>query len=159
MFGYLANQISKNFFPSHHGHSVALIETYGIFAGAFIARPFGGLCFGTLGDKYGRKAALQLSMMLMFVATFVLGCLPNYNHIGIYAPLLLAVLRIFQGVSVGGQLVGSMLYLIGMYIYFCASLSVCLCVYDLFFCMFMWHAFEGVQRVQRSMRRVNMGRL
>ena len=91
-----------------------LLYTYGVFGGAFIARPVGGILFGIIGDRKGRKFALQLSMLLMFSATFLLGCLPGYNTIGVFAPLLLTLLRIFQGLSVGGQLVGSMLFLVGM---------------------------------------------
>lgn len=80
---------------------------------AFVMRPVGGVIFGIMGDKTGRKRALQISMVMMFSATFVMGCLPTVDTIGIWAPILLTVLRLFQGVSVGGQLVGSILFLIG----------------------------------------------
>ena len=75
-------------------------------------RPVGGLIFGIIGDKMGRKTTLQLSMIMMFVSTFILGCLPSYATIGIWAPIILTLLRLFQGISVGGQLVGSLLYII-----------------------------------------------
>ena len=58
-----------------------LLETYGVFAGAFLARPLGGILFGWLGDRLGRKFSLQLSMVLMFIATFTLGLLPTYNEL------------------------------------------------------------------------------
>ena len=90
------------------------MATYGIFGGAFLIRPLGGILFGSIGDRKGRKVALKLSIMLMVTATFLLGCLPNYDSIGIMAPILLTLLRLFQGLSVGGQLVGSMLFLVGM---------------------------------------------
>ena len=80
-------------------------------------RPVGGVVFGILGDKTGRKRALQISMVLMFVSTFIMGCLPTMEVIGIWAPLALTVLRLAQGVSVGGQLVGSILFLIGMQLF------------------------------------------
>lgn len=70
-----------------------------------------------MGDRKGRKLGLQVSMILMFVTTFSLGCLPGYNTIGILAPILLTILRLFQGISAGGQLVGSMLFLVGVFIY------------------------------------------
>ena len=75
-------------------------------------RPIGGLFFGILGDKTGRKNALQISMILMFIATFTIGCLPSVSKIGIWAPILLTLLRLFQGISVGGQLVGSILFIV-----------------------------------------------
>lgn len=78
-------------------------------------RPIGGLIFGALGDKMGRKLALQISMILMFISTFTMGCLPSYSTIGLWAPILLTLLRLFQGVSVGGQLVGSILFIVGMF--------------------------------------------
>ena len=80
-------------------------------------RPIGGLIFGILGDKKGRKKALQISMILMFIATFTIGCLPSVSSIGIIAPILLTLLRLFQGISVGGQLVGSILFIVGMFPY------------------------------------------
>ncbi|ETO33091.1 major facilitator superfamily protein [Reticulomyxa filosa] len=113
VFGFLAKQISVNFFPKGEA-SVQLLATYGVFAGAFVARPLGGIVFGVIGDKYGRKQALQLSMLVMFVATLIMGCLPTYHTIGIGAPVLLTILRLIQGFSVGGQLVGSMLFLVGL---------------------------------------------
>ena len=77
-------------------------------------RPVGGLIFGVIGDKMGRKRALQISMIMMFSATFVMGCLPTVDSIGLWAPILLTLLRLFQGISVGGQLVGSILFIVGM---------------------------------------------
>ena len=98
-------------------------------------RPVGGVIFGILGDKTGRKRALQISMVLMFISTFIMGCLPTMQVIGIWAPILLTVLRLAQGVSVGGQLVGSILFLIGMlmiYIIITAELVQWLCAHSHF---------------------------
>lgn len=111
VFGFLAQPIGSAFFPSG-SQTAELIKSYGVFAGAFIARPVGGVCFGILGDKMGRKLALQVSMAMMFISTFCMGLLPSYNTIGIAAPVILTLLRLFQGLSVGGQLVGSMLFLV-----------------------------------------------
>eukprot|EP01084_Bolivina_argentea_P287461 493268_1 len=111
VFGFLAQPIGTNFFPSESS-TAELIQAYGVFAGAFIARPIGGIVFGILGDKMGRKLALQISMAMMFLSTFIMGCLPTYSSIGMVAPILLTILRLFQGLSVGGQLVGSMLFLV-----------------------------------------------
>ena len=82
---------------------------------AFIMRPVGGVIFGVIGDKMGRKRALQISMIMMFTATFIMGCLPTVHSIGIWAPILLTLLRLFQGISVGGQLVGSILFIVGTF--------------------------------------------
>ena len=115
------------------------METYGVFGGAFVARPIGGILFGILGDRKGRKYALQVSMLLMFLATFLLGCLPNYDTIGAFAPILLTILRLFQGLSVGGQLVGSMLFLVGLSVKSC-YLFIVLYLYlylYLFTCVFL----------------------
>lgn len=91
-----------------------LLEAYGVFAGAFIMRPIGGVLFGIIGDKKGRKYALQISMILMFFSTFSIGCLPSESSIGIWSPILLLILRLFQGISVGGQLIGSILFIVGL---------------------------------------------
>jgi len=112
-FGLLASEIGYNFFPSNSSDEVlSLLKAYGVFAGAFIMRPVGGVIFGMLGDKTGRKRALQISMILMFASTFLMGCLPTMDVIGIGAPIALTTLRLAQGVSVGGQLVGSILFMI-----------------------------------------------
>eukprot|EP01084_Bolivina_argentea_P093687 168455_1 len=113
IFGYLASEIGYNFFhSSSNNHSIELLEAYGVFAGAFIMRPIGGVIFGMIGDAKGRKYALQLSMILMFIATFSIGCLPTQTTIGIWSPIILIILRLFQGVSVGGQLIGSILFIV-----------------------------------------------
>eukprot|EP01083_Nonionella_stella_P297091 1009107_1 len=109
-YGYLAVELAYNFFPSTN-NSIALLETYGSFAGAFFIRPIGGIFFGIFGDKKGRKFALQVSMSLMFICTFIMGCLPTYNQIGITATILMIILRLIQGFSVGGEIIGSILYL------------------------------------------------
>lgn len=109
VFGYFADTISVLFFPSTEP-VLALAETFAVFAGAFCARPVGGIFFGYVGDRWGRKKAVLLSVRMMALATFCMGALPTYETIGSLAPVALLVVRLFQGVSTGGQLVGSFLF-------------------------------------------------
>jgi metabolite-proton symporter len=97
------------FFSEAMPEMVALIAAFGTFAVGFIARPVGGVVFGHFGDRVGRKAALVTALMIMGVATTLIGVLPTYATIGIAAPLLLTLLRFAQGFAVGGQWGGAML--------------------------------------------------
>jgi len=109
IIGFLAPQIGRNFFPSDDP-LLSLLGAFGVFAAAFLARPAGGVLFGYIGDRYGRKKSLQLSVMLMAIPTFLVGLLPTYGQIGVLAPVLLVLLRMAQGLSVGGELVGSIAF-------------------------------------------------
>lgn len=111
VFGYVAPLISDQFFPLSDANS-ALIKTFGVFAAGYLARPFGGVLFGQIGDKYGRKYALQLSVLLVAIPTSLIIVIPTYAQIGLFAPILLVLLRLVQGVSVGGELIGSSTYLV-----------------------------------------------
>src|SRR3954463_12965335 len=96
------------FFPG----SSPLIGTpsaLGTFAVGFCARPLGGLVFGHFGDRIGRKTMLVTSLLIMGLATFLIGCLPTHATIGIWAPILLVVLRFAQGIGVGGEWGGAVL--------------------------------------------------
>jgi metabolite-proton symporter len=97
------------FFPEDMPEMVSLIAAFGTFAVGFIARPIGGVVFGHFGDRVGRKAALVTALMIMGVATTLIGFLPTYATIGIAAPLILTLLRFAQGFAVGGQWGGAML--------------------------------------------------
>jgi MFS transporter, MHS family, proline/betaine transporter len=110
LFGYFAPVIAAEFFPGHD-RTVALLDTFGVFATGFLMRPIGGLLFGLVGDRLGRKRALELSVLLMAVSTTLLGFLPGYATIGIAAPVLLTILRMIQGLSVGGEYIGSIAFL------------------------------------------------
>ena len=88
---------------------VSLIASFSTFAVGFLARPIGGIIFGHYGDRVGRKAALVTALVMMGVATTLIGCLPTYSMIGGAAPLLLVILRFTQGLAVGGQWGGAML--------------------------------------------------
>jgi MHS family proline/betaine transporter-like MFS transporter len=109
VFGFLSPMIGENFFPSDDPLN-SLLGAFSVFAVAFIARPVGGVLLGYIGDQYGRKKALQLSVMMMAVPTFLVGILPTHAEIGILAPILLILLRITQGLSVGGELIGSITF-------------------------------------------------
>jgi MHS family proline/betaine transporter-like MFS transporter len=111
VFGYLAEVFGKLFFVASNP-TVGLLESFAVFGGAFFMRPVGGVILGSIGDRFGRKRALEISIMLMACCTFALGCLPTYHTIGVLAPVLMVLLRLLQGVSVGGQLVGSFVFTI-----------------------------------------------
>jgi MFS family permease len=97
------------FFAEDMPRYVALLASFSTFAVGFIARPIGGVLFGHFGDRVGRKAALVTALMMMGVATTLIGLLPGYAQIGPLAPLLLILLRFVQGLAVGGQWGGAML--------------------------------------------------
>ncbi|MCH1553052.1 MAG: MHS family MFS transporter, partial [Luminiphilus sp.] len=99
----------KAFFPQDLPPMVLLIISFSTFAVGFIARPLGGLIFGHFGDQIGRKKTLVVALMMMGVATTLIGFLPTYATIGIAAPLLLVALRFVQGLAIGGQWGGAML--------------------------------------------------
>ncbi|WP_142060111.1 MFS transporter [Pseudarthrobacter sp. B4EP4b] len=96
------------FFPAF-SPTAGLIASFGTFAAGFIARPVGGILFGHFGDRLGRKRTLVFSLMLMGVGTFLIALLPNFEQIGIAAPILLITLRLVQGLGVGGEWGGAVL--------------------------------------------------
>ena len=109
VFGYFAPSIAVQFFPSQD-HLASLVGAFGAFAAGYLIRPLGGMFFGSIGDRLGRKRALQLSIALMALPTIAVGALPDYSQIGAAAPILLVLLRMVQGVSVGGELISSISY-------------------------------------------------
>jgi len=111
VFGFLAPIITLQFFPND-SELTGLIMTYGIFATGYMMRPLGGVFFGYIGDKFGRKKALILSIFMMAIPTVLIGLMPTYEQIGIYAALLLVLLRMIQGLSVGGELIGSVSFMV-----------------------------------------------
>lgn len=110
LFGFLAPVLAPQFFPTE-STVASLLSSFGVFAIGFLMRPIGGVLFGHLGDRVGRKTALQWSVLLMAVPTTLLGLLPTYEQIGLAAPLIMTVLRMMQGLSVGGEFIGSMSFL------------------------------------------------
>lgn len=111
LYGHMAVTFSTLFFPPGN-EAQNIILTYLAFAAGFIARPLGAILFGHIGDKYGRKKALVASMILMAIPTGCIGLLPTYEMIGIAAPVLLLIIRILQGLSLGGAFSGSMSYVV-----------------------------------------------
>lgn len=109
IFGMLAKTISLEFFPADNP-TAALLSTLAIFAAGFIVRPFGALVFGRLGDKVGRKYTFLLTLILMGGSTFLIGCVPGYKSIGILAPILVLLLRLIQGLALGGEYGGAATY-------------------------------------------------
>ena len=105
MAGVIFNQY---FFPKGDAF-VNTMLAYGTFAAGFLIRPFGGLLFGHFGDRIGRKPLLVLTLMIMGVATCLIGLLPTYDTIGIWAPILLLTLRLIQGIALGGEWGGAVL--------------------------------------------------
>lgn len=109
IFGSLATVISKKFFPE--GDSVlALLSTLATFAAGFVVRPFGALFFGRLGDLIGRKYTFLVTLILMGFSTFLIGCIPSFESIGFLAPVLVLVLRLLQGLALGGEYGGAATY-------------------------------------------------
>ncbi len=97
------------FFPAEGSDFVNTLASFGTFAVGFFFRPVGGIFFGNLGDKLGRKAILITTLLVMGVSTFAIGLLPSYEQVGIWSPLLLVLLRCLQGFAVGGEWGGAMI--------------------------------------------------
>jgi MFS family permease len=109
IFGMLSTTISSQFFPKDNP-TAALLSTLAIFAAGFIVRPFGALVFGRIGDIVGRKYTFLLTLILMGGSTFLIGCVPSYESIGIAAPIIVLLLRLLQGLALGGEYGGAATY-------------------------------------------------
>ncbi|MDH2206872.1 MHS family MFS transporter [Empedobacter falsenii] len=109
IFGSLAVVISTKFFPADNP-TAAFLSTLATFAAGFVVRPFGALFFGRLGDIIGRKYTFMATLVLMGGATFLIGCIPSYESIGFIAPLLVLILRLLQGLALGGEYGGAATY-------------------------------------------------
>ncbi len=101
----------KLFFPSSDP-AVGTIASLGAYALGFVARPLGGAIFGHFGDRLGRRTMLMLTLLIMGAGTFLIGCLPTYATIGIWAPILLIALRLLQGLGIGGEWGGAVLMVV-----------------------------------------------
>ncbi|MEN6439341.1 MAG: MFS transporter [Syntrophobacter sp.] len=100
---------NKIFFPAYQDPFIATMLAYMGFAVGYLSRPVGGIIFGHFGDRIGRKNMLVLTLIIMGVSTVLIGCLPPYSSIGIWAPILLMLFRIFQGIGLGGEWGGGVL--------------------------------------------------
>ena len=111
VYGYFATVIGALFFPSED-KIASLIATFGVFAAGYLMRPLGGLLFGIMGDRVGRRKALSMSILLMAIPTTLLGCLPTHSQLGWVSAALLVFIRLLQGISVGGEFTGSISFLV-----------------------------------------------
>lgn len=109
IFGALADIIGYHFFPSQHPHT-ALMSSFALYGTAFVMRPLGGILMGYIGDQYGRKHALELSVSLMILPSFLMGIIPTFQKIGYMATILVVCLRMLQGLAVGGEMIGAYIY-------------------------------------------------
>ncbi|CAH2601434.1 MHS family MFS transporter [Rhodovastum atsumiense] len=109
-YGYVAAMLATAFFPGDNP-TASLLSTLAVFGSAFIVRPLGGILFGHIGDRYGRKTALLATVLLMGLASTGIGLLPTYASIGVAAPALLITLRLLQGLSAGGEIGGAASYI------------------------------------------------
>jgi MHS family proline/betaine transporter-like MFS transporter len=110
IYGFFASTIGRLFFPADDPFQ-QIIASYGAFASGLIARPIGAVLFGYIGDIYGRKKALVISIYLMAIPTAVMGLLPTYGQIGLWAGVLLTLIRVMQGLALGGGFTGTIVFL------------------------------------------------
>ncbi|TCP54238.1 MHS family proline/betaine transporter-like MFS transporter [Tamaricihabitans halophyticus] len=106
IYGYCAPVIAAQFFPGTN-QVAALLSTFAVYGIAFVIRPLGGVLFGALGDRIGRRGVLSAVLLLIGIATATIGLLPTYHQIGLFAPLLLVLCRLLQGLSAGGEAIGA----------------------------------------------------
>lgn len=111
IYGYLATILAQQFFPPGDP-TATLLATFGIFAVGFFVRPIGAVISGHVGDRFGRRAALAFSLLLMTAATVAFGLLPTYATVGLLAPVLLVLCRVLQGLSASAELPGAMLLML-----------------------------------------------
>jgi MHS family alpha-ketoglutarate permease-like MFS transporter len=102
VYAFCAIYFAPAFFPKSDP-TVQLLNTAGVFAAGFLMRPIGGWLFGTIADRYGRKNSMVISVVMMCAGSLVIACLPTYASIGVWAPTLLLLARLLQGLSVGGE--------------------------------------------------------
>src|SRR5476651_37029 len=111
IYGYFAAAIGRTFFP-HEDPVAQVLAAFGIFAVGFLMRPVGGAFVGMIGDKFGRRAALTFSVTAMAIPTFLIGALPGYQTLGVMAPVFLVLLRVMQGLSIGGEYTTSIVFMV-----------------------------------------------
>ena len=110
IFVYFANVVGGLFFPADMPEWMRQVQTYGIFAAGYLARPLGGIIMAHFGDLLGRKRMFMLSIFLMAVPTLAIGLMPTYEQIGLAAPLLLLLCRVLQGAAIGGEAPGAWVF-------------------------------------------------
>ncbi|MES2204645.1 MAG: MFS transporter [Pseudomonadota bacterium] len=111
LYGFFAPIFSQLFFPHTENHWLTLIAAYGVFAVGFLARPIGAILCGYLGDKYGRVLPLKVTPLVITLSTAIIAALPTYDSVGCLSIILLIAIRIIQGIFLGGEYSGNMVYL------------------------------------------------
>ncbi|GAB2849843.1 MFS transporter [Streptomyces deserti] len=112
VYGTVAALVFGDLFFPQADPAVGTIAAFGTFAAGYLARPLGGIVFGHFGDRIGRKSMMLLTMVLMGCGSFLIGLLPTYDAIGVWAPILLVALRVVQGIAIGGEWGGAMLMVV-----------------------------------------------
>jgi MFS family permease len=110
IFVFFATVVGKLFFPADMPEWLRQMQTFGIFAAGYLARPLGGIVMAHFGDLLGRKKMFTLSIFMMAVPTLIMGLLPTYAQIGIFAPILLLLMRVIQGAAIGGEVPGAWVF-------------------------------------------------
>ncbi|WP_028693141.1 MFS transporter [Pseudomonas cremoricolorata] len=110
IFVFFATVVGKLFFPPDMPEWLRLMQTFGIFAAGYLARPLGGIVMAHFGDLLGRKKMFTLSIFMMAVPTLIMGLLPTYAQIGLWAPMLLLLMRVIQGAAIGGEVPGAWVF-------------------------------------------------
>src|SRR5690349_14643668 len=110
VYVFFAVTIGTLFFPADIPDWLRLLQTFGIFAAGYLARPLGGIVIAHFGDLLGRKRMFTLSIFLMAAPTLVIGLLPTYATVGVAAPLLLLAMRVLQGAAIGGEMPGAWVF-------------------------------------------------
>ncbi len=111
LYAQMSFILSELFFPGEN-ESTRLLATFGVFAIGFFCRPLGAVLFGIIGDRYGRRTAMVIAILMMAIPTGCIGLLPTYAEIGLLAPILLTIIRMLQGLSLGGEFSGSIIYIV-----------------------------------------------
>ncbi|WP_419420544.1 MFS transporter [Legionella sp. D16C41] len=111
LLGYFSPVIAQTYFPGNN-HFISLLSTFGVLAVGYLLAPLGSLVFGYLGDYYGRKRALTISILAMAIPTALISIIPSYNTLGLVAPLLITLLRMMQGFVAGAEFSGSTIFLV-----------------------------------------------
>ncbi len=110
IYGYFTDIIGHQFFPPTNSDATSIIKSFLVFSETFLAWPVGGVLMGWVWDAISRKSALELSIFLMAIPLFAMGCLPTFERVGWWAVVLLVVVRLMQGLSAGGQLMSSLVF-------------------------------------------------
>ena len=110
IFVFFATVVGKLFFPADMPEWLRLMQTFGIFAAGYLARPLGGIIMAHFGDLLGRKRMFTLSIFMMALPTLIMGLLPTYAQIGLWAPILLLLMRVVQGAAIGGEVPGAWVF-------------------------------------------------